>query len=93
MNKLFLFFSVVGLMLVSTISVPVYAQEDDTATSAMADTTSAAADAGTNASADTQQEDTAAAQTQSQAKAGDEQKNPFESKTEEQGHQLIKRYF
>ncbi len=91
MNKLFLLFSVVGLMLVSTTSVPVYAQEDDTATSAMADTAAAPADTGTTASADTMQNDTAAAQ--SQAKAEGEQKNPFESKTEEQGHQLIKRYF
>lgn len=94
MNKLFLLFSVVGLMLISSTSVPIYAQEDDTAASKMAaDTMTEAADTGTTAAADTMQEDTAAAQTQAQAESGGGEENPFESKTEEQGHQLIKRYF
>lgn len=94
MNKLFLLFSVVGLMLISSTSVPIYAQEDDTAASEMAaDTMTEAADTGTTAAADTMQEDTAAAQTQAQAESGGGEENPFESKTEEQGHQLIKRYF
>lgn len=96
MNKFFLLCSVIGLLLVSTIiSMNSYAQDDnDTATAEMTgDTATQAADTGTTqAAADTARQDTGGAAT-SQADKGGQEGSPLETKTEEEGHQLIKRYF